>query len=180
MDRSRDVLRMATFSPLILMRKEDGGERSDTHAEPTRSGECEDTREVAGGNYRRDTISKALALLICEDPHEGSLHPGAHREEAGDGDGRNVTLIRPDLRPQTLDHRGNFFRLPLHGLTDKNDPLAIAPDPLLRLRQDRRIEILAQSEFGSPPEPVARKKGPEPLTQRDPGREQPGSVFRLD
>jgi hypothetical protein len=63
------------------------------------------------------------------------------------------------------------------GLRILTDPDA-APDPVLRLRQDRRIEILSQPEFEGKPEPVAQKKVAEPFTEKDPRIEQPGPVMR--
>jgi hypothetical protein len=72
------------------------------------------------------------------------------------------------------------------GTPEENVSLRIITDPdtaavpFLRLRQDRRIEILSQAEFSSKPEPVAVQKVQSALMQRDPGIEQPGPVLRME
>lgn len=130
MDRPRDALRIATFQPLSLRRKE----------------EC---------------------------PQAGIVRASA------DGDS-NVALLRPDCRPQSVDHPGNFFRLPAP-VADQHDAgsaqssldlglriLALphaAPDAILRLRQDLRVSILTGSATGPSSGPVTGKEDPESPTR---------------
>jgi hypothetical protein len=192
MDRSREVLRIATFRTLVLMRK-----------------------DAAQGE------APCVAYTPPGHPNTGDRHG---------------TLMRAEFLAQSIDHRGNFFRLPPNGPAGQIDPetshcfdaagssgngrsehagscdrrkanplgiplvkevipkgqeqvdvglriLAdpdVAPDPVLRLRQDRRVEILSQAEFGGNPEPVVWKHMAESFTKKDPGREQPGKMVRRD
>jgi hypothetical protein len=72
------------------------------------------------------------------------------------------------------------------GVPEENFSLRIITDPdiaavpFLRLRQDRRIEILSQAEFSSKAEPVALQKVQNALMQKDPVIEQPGPVLRME
>jgi hypothetical protein len=120
MDRPRDVLRIATFQPQSLRRRE----------------EC---------------------------PQAGPLRASADSDN-------NVALLRPDFRPQAVDHPGNFFRLPPHSTADQHDAVSLqgpidlglrivalpqaASDAILRLRQDLRVSVLTGSAALAPSDPV--------------------------
>ena len=127
MDRSRDVLRIATFQPLKSTKREDGAER----AQPP------DHR----GNFFR--------LPHTGTPDSGdarsSLCPDDSGTEGGDAraagtvcQGRPSIIGIPLLRDVLAEPNGTA-EAGFHIITDVHD----APDPILRLRQDRRIHILS-------------------------------------
>jgi hypothetical protein len=64
----------------------------------------------------------------------------------------------------------------LRFLTHPNAP----PGPVLRLRQDRRIEILSLSECSSKPEPVMGQNIPGSFAPQDPPGEHPGPERQKD
>ena len=128
MDRSRDVLRIATFQPLHGTKREEGADR----AQPP------DHR----GNFFR--------LPHTGMPEKGDADPSLSPGAAGKDD---TGTVRP--ASSVCQGRMHAIGIPLlkdilaepHGPADAGfriltDPHA-APDPILRLRQDRRIHILS-------------------------------------
>ena len=209
MDRSREVLKIATFRPLVLTRKNEGPGTlpaagvapppvqnaglqpastllqrtgsaipwTDPGAERAGFSELKDKRCACIGSSPRDGIGQGLALVNSKDAQVEANHPGVHHREAGCGSDSHVPLMRTESIPQSIDHRGNFFRLPDHGAGDKSDPgstLRVLTDPNItpslagRIRQDRRIQILAQAEFGRGPEPVPQQELPKCVPRKDP------------
>jgi hypothetical protein len=225
MERSRDALRIATFRPLVLTRRDDV---------PGCAGSMPDTPRGLPdtGPSAASPLSPRTGFAV---PRTDPDADGTRFVDRGGSDG-NVALLRAESSAQSADHRGNFFRLPHNGQAGQSDPgsslrldaagskdkactehaggfdrrktfpLGItlikeaiperhesvefglriltdpgaAPDPVLRLRQDRRIEILCQPEFGNKSGPVTGKNVVEPITKKDPGLEQSGPVMRID
>lgn len=212
MDRSRDVLKIATFRPLVLTRKNEGpgtgpaagvapppvhntglqhagpllqrtgsaNPWTDPGAEPAGFGEYRDKGCTGIGSSLRDGVDQGLALVIRKDAQAEADHPGVHQHEAESGSDSHGPLMRTESFTQSTDHRGNFFRLPLieeviprrheslhAGLRVLTDP-NITPGLAGRIRQDRRIQILAQAEFARGPEPVPQEELPGSATRKDP------------
>ena len=211
MDRSRDVLKIATFRPLVLTRKNEGPGTgpaagvaplpvhttglqhasplfqrtgsampwTDPGAERAGFGEDRDKGCAGIGSGIRDGVDQGLALVISKALPVEAGHPGAHQHEAESGNESHVPILRTESFTQSTDHRGNFFRLPHHGAVDGSDPgssLRVLTDPNItpglagRIKQDRRIQILAQAEFGRGPEPVPQQELPGSAARKDPPR----------
>ena len=128
MDRSRDVLRIATFQPRHVSKKEEGAER----AQPP------DHR----GNFFRlphtGTPDRGDARSLLSHDAAGNDESGTVRPDGSVCQGRmqgiGVPLLRDVLAgPHEPAEAG--FRI----LTDPD----AGPDPILRLRQDRRVHILS-------------------------------------
>jgi hypothetical protein len=144
MARSFEVLRIATFRPLVLLKK--AGVVGTAHAP------C----DVPGAGV---TLTTA-----CEnDPSKvriGDTAPPAGPEAEA------ARFVQP---------RGLFFRLPdIDGLRVLTDP-DNTPNLAGRIQQDRRVQILAQTDLGRGQEPVPRQDLSNSVAKKELPGEKAGS-----